>query len=112
MAHKGLNEFTGDETGNLFLGQTGFHIISGAGATTAASKGVNYWVAIKAIDGAAGFQANTLTGVPGDDLAENGTYSVMASNNIDLADGDIVYGVFDTIYMDSASEFVLAYIGR
>ena len=112
MAHKGLNEFTGDETGNLFLGQTGFHVISGAGTTTAASKGVEYWVAIKAIDGVAGVQARTLTGVPGDDLAEDGTQSTSSGNNIDMADGDIVYGVFDQIYMDNASEYVLAYIGR
>ena len=112
MAHIGLNEFTGDETGNLLLGQTGFHVISGDGVTTAKSKGVEYWVAIKAVDGAAGVQANTLTGVPGDDLAEDGIYSTSSGNNIDMADGDIIYGVFDTIYMDSASEFVLAYIGR
>ena len=112
MAHKGLNEFTGDETGNLFLGQAGFHVINGAGASSAALKGIQYWVAIKAISGTAGIQAKTFTGVNGDDLAEDGTYGTTASNNIDLADGDIVYGCFDAIYMDSATEYILAYIGR
>ena len=112
MAHKGLNEFTGDETGNLFLGQGGFHIINGAGASIASLKGVEYWVAIKCVNGGAGVQARTYTGVNGDDLGLDGTYSISAGNNVDMADGDIIYGCFDRIYMDQASEYVIAYIGR
>ena len=110
MAHKGMREWTGEELSNVALGQNGFHIIYGAGTTTAASKGITYWIAVKAVDGTAGLQARAYNA--GDDLAEDGTQGTSASNNIDLADGDIVYGAFDQIYMDQSSESVIAYIGK
>ena len=111
MAHKGIREFSGEELSNVALGQNGFHILKGNATTTAASKGITYWVALKAVDGLAGLQAQSILPA-GDDLAENGTFSTTSSNNIDLSDGDIVYGAFDQVYMDSASEFVVAYIGK
>ena len=110
MAHKGMREWTGEELSNVALGQNGFHIIHGAGTTTAASKDITYWIAIKAVDGTAGIQARSI--MTGDDLAESGTQGTSASNNIDLADGDIVYGAFDQIYMDNANEYIIAYIGK
>jgi len=109
MAHKGLREFSGEEAGGLALGQNGFHVIKGAGTTTASSKGITYWIAVKA-NGAAGVQARSYGS--GDDLAEDGTQSASAGNNMEVADGDVIYGVFDQIYMDQTGERVLAYIGR
>ncbi len=111
MAHKGIREWSGEELSNVALGQNGFHVISGVGSTTAASKNITYWVALKAVDGAAGLQARSYLPA-GDDLAEDGTQGTSAGNNIDLPDGDIVYGAFDQIYMDSSVEFIIAYIGK
>ena len=107
MAHKGLREFTGEEASNQFLGQRGFHVLVGDSEVTAASKGVSFWVAIKAVDGAAGVKANSYG--DGDDLTVTGAY---AGGEITLADGDIVYGAFDQIYMDQSGEFIIAYIGK
>ena len=110
MGHKGIREWSGEELSSVALGQNGFHVINGAGTTTAASKDVEYWIAIKNVNGTAGLQARSI--LPGDDLAEDGTQSTSAGNNIDLVDGDIVYGAFDQIYMDQVSEYVIAYIGK
>ena len=107
MAHKGLREFTGEEASNQFLGQRGFHVLVGDSEVTAASKGVSFWVAIKAVDGAAGVKANSYG--DGDDLTVTGAY---AGAEITLADGDIVYGAFDKITVGETDEYVLAYIGK
>jgi hypothetical protein len=110
MAHKGIKEWSGEELSNVALGQNGFHVIHGSGTTTAASLGIQYWIAIKNVNGNAGLQARSI--LPGNDLAESGTQNTTASNNIDVVDGDIVYGAFDQIYMDQAGEYVIAYIGK
>ena len=111
MAHKGIREWAGEEISSAALGQNGFHVLKGKGATLASDKGIEYWIALKAVDGNAGLQAQSVL-PSGNDLAKDGTYSISAGNNIDLADGDIVYGAFDTVYMDSAIEFIIAYIGK
>lgn len=108
MAHKGLREWTGEEAGNLFLGQNGFHVLKGTSEVTAADKGIEYWVAFKAVDGSAGMKAQSYNA--GDDLTDNGVYST--GNEITLADGDVVYGAFDKITIGVATEYVIAYIGR
>jgi len=107
MAHRGLREWTGEEAGNLFLGQNGFHVLKGTAEITAASKGCTYWIALKAVDGTAGIKAQSYSA--GDDLSLTGAY---AGGVVHLADGDIVYGSFDKVTMDSATEYVIAYIGR
>ena len=106
MAHKGIREWTGEEAGNLFLGQNGFHLIKGTSEVLASDKGIEYWVAFKAIDGTAGLKANS---VVGDDLSTTGDYSGAV---VHLSDGDIVYGAFDKITMDETTEYILAYIGK
>ena len=110
MAHKGVREWTSEELSSVALGQNGFHIIKGSGETTAASKGITYWVAIKAVDSVVGVQARSYG--DGDDFAISGTQNTTAGNNINIADGDIIYGAFDRIYMDQSAEYIVAYIGK
>ena len=110
MAHKGVREWTSEEISSVALGQNGFHIIKGAGETAATDKGITYWVAIKAVDSAVGVQARAYG--DGDDFAVSGTQTTSAGNNINLADGDIIYGAFDNIYMDQSAEYIIAYIGK
>ena len=110
MAHKGIREWSGEELSNVALGQNGFHIIHGAGVTNASDEGIEYWIAIKAVHGAVGVQARSI--LPGHDLSESGTQNTTHGNNMELADGDIIYGAFDRIYMDQTGEYVVAYIGK
>jgi hypothetical protein len=61
MAHKGMREWTGEEVGNLFLGQNGFHVLTNESAAIGATETITnadgsvshtgkdagtYWVAI------------------------------------------------------------------
>ena len=108
MAHKGLREWTGEEAGNLFLGQNGFHVLKGTAEVTAASKGITYWIAFKVVDGVAGLKAQAYGA--GDDFTLDGAYATGAEVN--MADGDIVYGSFDKITIGSATEYIIAYIGK
>jgi hypothetical protein len=108
MAHKGLREWTGEEVGSLFLGQNGFHVLKGTSEVTAASKGIEYWIAFKAVDGSAGYKAQSYNA--GDDFTQDGAYGT--GLEITVADGDIIYGAFDKITVGSATEYVIAYIGR
>jgi hypothetical protein len=59
MAHKGIKEWTGEELSSVALGQNGFHVLVGNTAVTAASKGIEYWVAIKAVDGTCDVEASS-----------------------------------------------------
>ena len=108
MAHKGIREWTGEELSNVALGQNGFHILYGTTAITAASKGITYWIALKAVDGASEVEASSYGA--GDDLSKTGVYG--SGNWIDLADGDIVYGAFDEVDMNLNTDYIIAYIGR
>ena len=106
MAHKGLHEFSGEEASNIFLGQTGFDVIDSTQA--ASGLGVEYWVAVKAIDGAAEFSALKHDEAPGSHLTVTGA---SGGGTITLADGDIVYGTFVNINAYT-SGVILAYRGR
>lgn len=105
MAHQGLREFSGEELAGLALGQNGFHLLSN-NTFTATDKGITYWIAIKAIHGTAVVKAQSYGA--GDDFSQNGDFS---GSSITMVDGDIVYGMFDKITVDS-SKYVLAYIGK
>ena len=109
MAHKGIREWTGEELSNAALGQNGFHILSGTTAVTAASKGITYWIALKAVGGATSVTAKAYNA--GDSLSTDGSYDG-ATNHMALADGDIVYGAFSAVDITSATDYIIAYIGR
>ena len=116
MGHKGLHEFTGDESSNLFLGQRGFKIIANGNEVTCGPGGdtgytdISYFVALKAVDADTEVEARTLAGAPGDDLTTNGgTYG--GSHPVTLGNGDIVYGCFDKVEVTTAG-YVIAYIGK
>lgn len=121
MAHKGVREFTSEEISSVALGQNGFHVlvngaftigddetitnVDGSTAHTGKNAGT-YWIAVKAVDGATTVSARSYG--TGDDLSRTGSYN---GAQVDLADGDIVYGAFDAITVDSG-EYVIAYIGK
>ena len=122
--HKGLREFTGDESSNLFLGQNGFKIITNAtiicNSDTAENQGetvtsgyenIKYFVALKAIDVNCEVEARTMQGVAGDELTLHTSGSADFSSPVSITNGDTVYGCFDKIEVPSA-DFVIAYIGR
>ena len=109
MAHKGIREFNGEEASNIFLGQTGFDVSTGTieAGVTSGKESVSYWVAFKAVDGAAEVQADVFSGAPGQSFSANGAAGGTA---LTLADGDIVYGAFQKIVVSSGT--VIAYRGR
>ena len=110
MGHS-IKHYNAEELSNLQLGQGGFDILEGAGPHTASSKGIDYWIALKATDGSAPLRAEKFKGVGGDDLAKDGDYSNGSSNDITLEDGDIVYGAFSAV-ITSSSKYIIAYRGR
>ena len=111
MAHRGVREWTGEEAGNLFLGQNGFHVLKGTAEVTAASKGCTYWVALKAVDVNAEVEARTLQGIAGDDLTLGSGGDYTGSDPVTIENGDIVYGVFDKVKVNG-SDYILAYRGK
>ena len=103
MANIGIRRYSGDEAGNIFLGQTGFDVIYNGGSSVASTKGSStQWVAIKAL-GAATVKGLSNTG---DHLTVTG---LAGGGAVSLADGDIVYGTFYDI--DWGSGVLLAYKG-
>ena len=104
MAHKGIRTYSGDEISNIALGQSGFDIIN-AGTVTAASKGINYWVAFKAINAASNVVALTPDEYPGDHFSTTGAAGGSA---VTVPDGETIYGCFNSI---NSSAIVLAYRG-
>lgn len=114
MAHKGIREFTGEELSGVALGQNGFKIISGATVecgVTAGYTDITYFVALKAIHDDAFVEARSI--IQGDDLTidSNGEFQGGGSDEIKVLNGDIVYGAFDKVKVDS-SDYIIAYIGR
>ena len=105
MAHKGIREWTSEELSSIALGQNGFHIISNE-EMLASDKGITYWIALKAVDGAATVKAQSYGA--GDDLSTTGVYG---GSTIELADGDIIYGSFDKVTV-TGSDHIVAYIGK
>ena len=119
--HAGIKEFTGDETANLFLGQGGFHILFNGAFTIGANETIvnadgaavhtgknagSYWCAIKAVNASAVVSARSYN--DSDHLSQTGAYN---GAQITMADGDVIYGAFDAITVDSG-DFVIAYIGK
>tara|TARA_R100000458_G_C8232315_1_gene213652 strand:+ start:535 stop:882 length:348 start_codon:yes stop_codon:yes gene_type:complete len=115
MAHKGIREFEPQELSSIALGQNGFHVLGAGGSittVTAASKGIKYWVAIKAVDNASVVEARTLQG---EDFSKDAVgYDAgpdVATDGLSISNGDIIYGCFDAIEIASG-DFVIAYIGK
>ena len=106
MAHKGIREWSGEELSNVALGQNGFHILTNAEFIASTDKGITYWIALKAVDGAATVKAQSYGA--GDDLSTTGVYG---GSTIELADGDIIYGSFDKVTV-TGSDHIVAYIGK
>lgn len=88
----GIQKYTVQEGVNLQLGQAGFDKVDQGSAET------GQWVAIYNPDAAA-VQIDVTTSV-GDDLT-----------NFELLSGDMIYGPFTAITVDTSSKFVLAYRG-
>ena len=107
MAHKGVREFTGDEVSNLAIGQAGFDLVTGA-TVTAASQGIEYWVALKAVGANCDLKAFKHDDFPGDNFTDDGTTT---GGTLELENGDIVYGAFKSIVVP-ASDYIIAYRGR
>jgi len=103
MANVGIRRYTGDEAGNIFLGQTGFDtIVSALTSTVGVAGDAEQWVAIKAIG------ASTVRGFSsiGEHLTDDGT---LTGGVINLSDGDVVYGSFYKVTWGSG--ILLAYRG-
>ena len=107
MAHKGLREFTGEEAGSLFLGQSGFHVLT-TGETTAAECGVSYWVALKSVS-SGGTVVKAQSAGPGEDFTVTGAY---AGLGLTLPESDTVYGAFDSVCITGVGDYLIAYIGK
>jgi hypothetical protein len=122
MNHKGITQYSGEFASNLTLGQAGFKFINStsrtfwsgegtSGPTTIYHKDVNQWVAIKNVtDPNSGLNTNgAITVDIGTYIGESGTSSTV---RIHLAAGDIVYGPFKSVKIDSGTDAaILAYIG-
>ena len=110
--HKGTRQYTGDETGNVVLGQAGFDVLPAGtyeAGTTAGYENVKFWVAIKATHAASTASTVEARSVNGGDLTSDGT-PYDGSTALELPAGDIIYGAFDIIKVGS-SDVVLAYRG-
>ena len=107
-AHRGMRELNGDEIAAASLGQCGFKLITNTNVeagVTAGYEDIEFFIAIKAVNGTATVKAQSLIG---DDFSQDGAYSGTA---IAMADGDVVHGTFDKITVASG-DHVIAYIGR
>jgi len=109
MAHKGIREFTGEELSGVALGQNGFHVLTNIDET-AADKGCEYWVAIKAVNDDANVEARSIIKGSDDFTTNSGTYN-SGTSPVEILNGDIIYGAFDRINVASG-HYVIAYIGR
>tara|TARA_R110002020_G_scaffold8895_7_gene35724 strand:- start:4775 stop:5158 length:384 start_codon:yes stop_codon:yes gene_type:complete len=120
--HKGIREWSSEELSSVALGQNGFHVITNGDAAIGATETITgpdgsaehtgkdagtYWIAIKAVHADAVVSARSYGA--GDDLSQSGAYA--SGGQITIAHGDIIYGAFDAITVDSG-DYVLAYIGK
>ena len=117
MAHKGIREFSGEELSGIALGQNGFKLITNATVTcgsggTAGYTDIEYFVALKAVDVDAEVEARSYI-TNSDDLtiSTDGEAKFGGSHEVTILNGDIVYGAFDKVKVDSG-KFIIAYIGR
>ena len=101
MAHRGIRHYSGDESGNVGLGQLGFKELSAAGNT-----GDGNFVAFKIIGPGTDNDAATVgaTCHQGDDLTAT-----------PIASGEMIWGAFKKITMSSPTDadvHVLCYYGK
>ena len=99
MAHKGIRQFQGDESGNVALGQLGFKILNQGDTGTSVATGNGHFVAFKVVGGA--------------DSADTADVSATVHQGDALASkkflvGDIVWGAFKNITNASRSEATVA----
>ena len=114
IVHKGVREFESGELSGIALGQNGFKIVSGATVECGVTSGyedIKYFVELKAIHVDAQVEARSVT--VGDDLTidSNGVAQFGGSDEVAVLNGDIIYGAFDKVKVDS-NDYVIAYIGR
>ena len=104
MANKGLRHYTGVETSNLNLGQTGFRIFTAATPGNVANEdGVEQFPIVKVlVDG--NLKATTLAG---DNFTLDGTAAGLA---IPVVAGETFYGPFSTLTLSNGC-VVAAYRG-
>lgn len=97
MAHKGIRQYQGDESGNIALGQLGFKVVAASN-----DSGDGNWVAFKVIGGAATTTAAiTTVALQGDPLV------------VTCVTGEIVWGAFKKISVGAAvGTQVLCYYGN
>lgn len=100
MAHKGIRQYQGDESGNIALGQLGFKEL-----TTAGNTGDGNFVAFK-VTGAAADDTATVAATchQGDDLTATPFLA-----------GEIIWGAFKKITVTSPTDgdvHVLCYYGN
>jgi len=99
MAHKGIRQYQGDESGNIALGQLGFKVL----ASSSDASGDGNWVAFKVIGAAADQTAEiTTVALQGDPLT------------ITCVTGEIVWGAFKSITAGTLASGVevLCYYGN
>ena len=104
--HKGIRTYSGDEIGNLAIGQGGFDLLTND-TFAASDKGINYWVALKVVGGSSALQADNHADYPGDHFSTTGAAGGSA---ITVEDGDMIYGAFITVVVPSA-KYIVAYRG-
>ena len=99
MAHKGIRQFQGDESGNIALGQLGFKILDGTHLTNDEDTGDGHFVAFKVIGG-----------VDSADTAEieATVHQGEALTGRNFLVGDIVWGTFKKITCTAKSESTIA----
>ncbi|MAK31674.1 hypothetical protein [Acinetobacter sp.] len=111
MGHKGLREFSGEEIGNVSIGQLGFEMITSTGSagTSGLKDGKDYFCAIKAVLGSASGSSTseiviTAESLQGDDLST----TVMLP-------GDIIWGCFNYVNITTNTSSlmkIIAYHGK
>ena len=99
MAHKGIRQYQGDESGNIGLGQLGFKALVGAGNT-----GDGNFFMIKVLGGAATVDVDIdCTCHQGDALSINNVLT-----------GEVIYGAFKKVTISNVGTDiqVLCYYGN
>ena len=115
VAHRGLRQFSGDESGNVAIGQLGFQTVTGTSntlladgttSTTGITDGSIVFVAIKCLSDNASTAACTVTveSLQGDSFS-----------GLKLFAGDIIWGCFNFVNITtnaSSDCTLLCYYGK
>ena len=105
MAHRGIRQYNGDESGNVGLGQLGFKVL----ASSTDSTGDGNFFMIKVLGGAAAADVVRIAVTTHHGDGSAGT----AINFDDVLTGEVIYGCFKniTITTPGADVQVLCYYG-